>query len=86
MQTAVTVGPTVYEQRRGVPIGGFMSKQFASVFVGYAEPIGFNKCPLRSHHNGSRQVSAFALRSQPPDVLMIWRLHLRCCARRAWVI
>ena len=36
-QIAVNVGPTVYEQCRGVPIGGFMSKQFASVFLGFAE-------------------------------------------------
>ena len=36
-QTAVRVGPTVYEQCRGVPIGMFLSKQFASVFLGHAE-------------------------------------------------
>ena len=36
-QTAVRVGPTVYQQRHGVPIGGFMSKQFAAVFLGFSE-------------------------------------------------
>ena len=46
MQTAVTVGPTVYEQRRGVPIGGFMSKQFASVFLGYAEANWIQQMPV----------------------------------------
>lgn len=37
LQTCVKVGPVVYEQRRGVPIGGFMSKQCASIFLGYSE-------------------------------------------------
>lgn len=33
-QTCVQVGPCVYEQCRGVPIGGFLSKQCASIFLG----------------------------------------------------
>lgn len=34
-QAHVNVGPVVYEQRRGVPIQGFRSKQ--SIFLGYPE-------------------------------------------------
>ena len=37
LQTCVKVGPVVYEQRRGVPIGGFMSKKCASIFLGFCE-------------------------------------------------
>ena len=36
-QTCVSVGPVVYEQRRGVPIGGCMSKQCASILLGFCE-------------------------------------------------
>ena len=37
MQTCVNVGPVLFEQRRGVPIGGFLSKQCASVILGVSE-------------------------------------------------
>ena len=37
MQTCVNVGPILFEQRRGVPIGGFLSKQCASVILGVSE-------------------------------------------------
>lgn len=37
MQTCVTVGPVLFQQRRGVPIGGFLSKQCASILLGASE-------------------------------------------------
>lgn len=37
MQSCVSVGPVLFEQQRGVPIGGFLSKQCASVVLGVSE-------------------------------------------------
>ena len=36
-QTCVRVGPVLFQQCRGVPIGGFLSKQCASVYLGFSE-------------------------------------------------
>lgn len=36
-KTCVKVGPCIYEQCRGVPIGGFLSKQCASIYLGFSE-------------------------------------------------
>lgn len=36
-QSCVKVGPCIYEQCAGVPIGGFLSKQCASIHLGFSE-------------------------------------------------
>ena len=50
-QTCVQVGPCVYEQCRGVPIGGFLSKQCASIFLGVSEQAFVEKL-ARDENNG----------------------------------
>ena len=41
----------MYEQRRGVPIGGFLSKQCASIFLGVSEQAFVEKL-ARDENNG----------------------------------
>ena len=50
-QTCVQVGPVVFEQRRGVPIGGFLSKQFASVYLGFSEAEWVGKVQNGEFHD-----------------------------------
>ena len=44
-QSCVKVGPCVYEQIKGVPIGGFLSKQCASIYLGFSEQAWVQDMP-----------------------------------------